>query len=64
MVFIGDEENPAFFSYAPRPRRHGTLVRANASDKSFVPIELAMDPDEYKRRLGNPFEDRDPDRTG
>jgi transposase len=29
----------------------GTLVRANASYKSFVPIELAMDPDEYKRRL-------------
>ncbi len=29
----------------------GTLVRANASFKSFVPIELAMDPQEYKRRL-------------
>src|SRR5512134_322506 len=29
----------------------GTLVRANASFKSFVPIELAMDPDEYKKRL-------------
>ena len=29
----------------------GTLVRANASYKSFVPIELAMDPEEYKRRL-------------
>jgi hypothetical protein len=29
----------------------GTLVRANASDKSFVPIELAMDPEEYKKRL-------------
>jgi len=29
----------------------GTLVRANASYKSFVPIEVAMDPDEYKRRL-------------
>ena len=29
----------------------GTLVRANASYKSFVPIELAMDPDEYKKRL-------------
>lgn len=29
----------------------GTLVRANASFKSFVPIELAMDPDEYKRKL-------------
>lgn len=29
----------------------GTLVRANASFKSFVPIEVAMDPEEYKRRL-------------
>ena len=29
----------------------GTLVRANASYKSFAPIELAMDPEEYKRRL-------------
>lgn len=29
----------------------GTLVRADASYKSFVPIELAMDPAEYKRRL-------------
>jgi len=29
----------------------GTLVRANASFKSFVPIEVAMAPEEYKRRL-------------
>jgi transposase len=29
----------------------GTLVRANASYKSFAPIELTMDPEEYKRRL-------------
>jgi transposase len=29
----------------------GTLVRANASYKSFVPIELAMNPEEYKKRL-------------
>jgi transposase len=29
----------------------GTLVRANASYKSFVPIELVMDPQTYKRRL-------------
>jgi len=29
----------------------GTLVRANASYKSFVPIELAMDPEEFKKRL-------------
>ncbi len=29
----------------------GTLVRANASYKSFVPIEVAMDATEYKKRL-------------
>ncbi len=29
----------------------GTLVRANASYKSFVPIELAMDPEEYKKKM-------------
>src|SRR5215510_3700403 len=29
----------------------GTLVRANASFKSFVPLEVALDPAEYKRRL-------------
>ena len=29
----------------------GTLVRANASFKSFVPIEVAIAPEEYKRRL-------------
>ncbi len=29
----------------------GTLVRANASYKSFMPIEVALDPAEYKQRL-------------
>ena len=29
----------------------GTLVRANASYKSFLPIEVALDPEEYNRRL-------------
>src|SRR5215468_3454213 len=29
----------------------GTLVRANARDKSFVLLEVALDPEEYKRRL-------------
>src|SRR5262249_3210268 len=29
----------------------GTLVRANASFKSLVPIEVALAPEEYKRRL-------------
>jgi transposase len=35
----------------------GTLVRANASYKSFVPIEVGLAPEEYKRRLRS--EDRD-----
>jgi len=39
----------------------GTLVRANASYKSFVPIEVAMDPDEYKKRLRAQDRDRDND---
>ncbi len=38
----------------------GTLVRANASFKSFVPIELMLDPEEYKKRLrSHDREDRD-----
>jgi hypothetical protein len=32
----------------------GTLVRANASFKSFVPIEVALAPEEYKRRFRLP----------
>jgi len=40
----------------------GTLVRANASFKSFVPIEVAMDPDEYKKRLR--AQDREDDSEG
>ncbi len=43
----------------------GTLVRANASFKSFVPIEVALDPAEYKRRLraqDQAAEDGPPDR--
>lgn len=35
----------------------GTLVRADASYKSLAPIELTMDPEEYKRKLRS--EDRD-----
>src|SRR3989442_13518525 len=34
----------------------GTLVRANASFKSFVPIELTLDPGEDKKRMR--FQDR------
>jgi transposase len=37
----------------------GTLVRANASFKSFVPIEVAMDPEEYKKRLRSQDRQRD-----
>jgi transposase len=37
----------------------GTLVRANASFKSFIPIEVAMDPDEYKKRLRSQDKGRD-----
>jgi transposase len=37
----------------------GTLVRANASFKSFVPIEVAMDPEEYKKRLRSQDKARD-----
>jgi len=43
----------------------GTLVHANASFKSFVPIEVALDPAEYKRRLraqDQAAEDGPPDR--
>lgn len=38
----------------------GTLVRANASYKSFLPIEVALDPEEYQRRLRRD-DRRDPD---
>jgi transposase len=37
----------------------GTLVRANASYKSFVPIEVALDPEEYKERLRQQDQDED-----
>jgi hypothetical protein len=44
----------------------GTLVRANASYKSFVPLEVALDPEEYKRRLRaqDRSEDSDPQDPG
>jgi len=40
----------------------GTLVRANSSFKSFVPIEVAMNVEEYKKRLrsGDEEEKQDP----
>lgn len=30
---------------------NGTLVRANARYKSFLPIDVALDPAEYERRF-------------
>jgi transposase len=42
----------------------GTLVRANASYKSFVPIAVAMDPAEYKRRLRAQDRECEKDGTG
>lgn len=40
----------------------GTLVRANASFKSFVPIEVAQTPEEFKAglRSGDPAKDEEP----
>ncbi len=40
----------------------GTLVRANASFKSFVPIEVTLDPEDYKRRLRAQDQTEDGDR--
>jgi transposase len=37
----------------------GTLVRANASFKSFVPIELTMEPEEYRKKLRSKDKDDD-----
>ena len=42
----------------------GTLVRANASFKSFVAIEVAMDPEEYKKRLRSSDDEEKPDGQG
>lgn len=39
----------------------GTLVRANASFKSFVPIEVATNPEEYKKRLRSADEEEKQD---
>ena len=42
----------------------GTLVRANVSFKSFVPIEVAMNPEEYKKRLRSDEEEEKQDPRG
>lgn len=36
---------------SPHTTLDGTLVQANASHKSFVPMEVFLKPDEYKRRI-------------
>jgi transposase len=38
----------------------GTLVQANASFNSFVPIEVTLDPQEYKKRLRSADEEESP----
>ena len=35
----------------------GTLVQANASHKSFVPIEVSLTPDAYKKRIQSLYQD-------
>jgi transposase len=42
----------------------GTLVRANASHKSFVPIELAQRPEEYRKTLSAQKEEQGRDEDG
>ncbi len=39
----------------------GTLVQANASQKSFVPIEVFLNPEEYKQRIRSLDQTQDPD---
>ena len=39
----------------------GTLVQANASHKSFVPIEVFLKPEEYKQRIRSLDQQPDPD---
>jgi transposase len=41
----------------------GTLVRANASQKSFVPIEVLQKPEEYRKALSGPKEPKAPQKT-
>ena len=36
---------------SPHTTLDGTLVQANASHKSFVPIEVVLKPAEYKKRI-------------
>ena len=59
--FAGVTACPRAASAGTTESADGTLVRANASYKSFVPIEVAMDPEEYKKRLRAEDRDHDPE---
>lgn len=49
---------------SPHTTLDGTLVQANASHKSFVPMEVFLKPEEYKRRIRSldqgPDQEQDP----
>ena len=47
---------------SPHTTLDGTLVQANASHKSFVPIEVFLKPEDYKKRIRSldPTPDQDP----
>ena len=47
---------------SPHTTLDGTLVQANASQKSFVPIEVFLKPEDYKKRIRSldPTPDQDP----
>ena len=49
---------------SPHTTLDGTLVQANASHKSFVPLEVFLKPEEYKKRIRSldpgPEQDHDP----
>ena len=46
---------------SPHTTLDGTLVQANASHKSFVPIEVFLKPEEYKRRIRSLEAEPEPD---
>jgi transposase len=46
---------------SPHTTLDGTLVQANASQKSFVPIEVFLNPEDYKKRIRSLDQQPDPD---
>lgn len=46
---------------SPHTTLDGTLVQANASQKSFVPIEVFLKPEDYKKRIRSLDQPPDPD---